>query len=112
LEIPVLIEPVAGNGFRATSGPPLALTAEGATRDEALAKLRDQLNNRLRHGQEVVALEVSAGPHPLAEFAGMFRDDPAIDDWVGRHRRIPAGGRRGRRPAMRLYALGADTWSR
>ena len=34
--IPVLIEPIANNGFRATGGLPFAITVEGATRDEAL----------------------------------------------------------------------------
>ena len=33
-------------------------------------------------GTEVVGLEIGSQPHPWMEFAGMFKDDPWIDDWV------------------------------
>jgi hypothetical protein len=79
MEIPVLIEPVPGNGFRAKSGGPLALTAEGATRDEALNRLREQLL-RLPRGAEMRAVEIPAA-NPWVEFAGMFKDDPYFDEW-------------------------------
>jgi predicted RNase H-like HicB family nuclease len=36
MQIPILVEPVTNNGYRATCGPPLAVSAEGATRDEAV----------------------------------------------------------------------------
>lgn len=81
MQIPVLIEPKAGNGYRARGGEPLALTADGATQQEALAKLREKLEARLCQGAVVVPLEVSPPPHPLAEFIGMFKDDPWIKDW-------------------------------
>ena len=50
MQIPVLIEPVAPNGFRARSGEPLGLTAEGATREEALQKLRELVTRRIADG--------------------------------------------------------------
>jgi hypothetical protein len=81
MQIPVLIEPIAGNGYRARGGEPLALTADGPTREAALAKLKKQLEARLRSGAEILPLEVFAGPHPLAEFVGMFKDDRGIEDW-------------------------------
>jgi hypothetical protein len=81
MQIPVLIEPIAGNGYRARGMEPLALTAEGPTREAALARLQEQLYARLRNGAEIVPLEVVGGPHPLAEFIGMFREDPRIEDW-------------------------------
>jgi hypothetical protein len=83
VQIPILIEPVAGNGFRSRGGEPFALSAEGATREEVLAKLRAQLQTRLRDGAEVVTLTVtepSAG-NPWVEFAGMYRDDPYFEEW-------------------------------
>jgi len=79
MQIPVLIEPIAGNGYRATGPQPLAVVVEAPTREEALAKLKEQLQARLRNGAELVPLE--AGPHPLARFVGMFKDDPLIKDW-------------------------------
>lgn len=80
MQIPILIEPVAGNGYRARGAEPFSLSAEGATREEALAKLREQLEARVKAG-EIVTLDVAPAAHPLAPFVGMFKDDPAIDDW-------------------------------
>jgi hypothetical protein len=81
VKIPVLIEPIAGNGYRASGGHPLALVAEAPTREEALAKLKEQIQARLRNGAEVVPLETAPTSHPLAKFVGMFKDDPFINDW-------------------------------
>jgi hypothetical protein len=48
---PCLIEPIAGNDFRARIGEPLALTAEGATRKDVVKKLRELIADRLTRGQ-------------------------------------------------------------
>jgi hypothetical protein len=81
MQIAVLIEPVDSEGYRATTGQPLALTAEGATREEALRELRRVLATRLSAGAEIALIEVSAAEHPLAQYAGMFKDNPLFDDW-------------------------------
>ena len=81
MQIPVLIEPIAGNGYRARGGEPLALVVEAPTREDALAKLRAKIEGRLKIGAQIVGLEVGAAPHPWMEFAGMFKDDPWIEDW-------------------------------
>src|SRR5262249_26763880 len=83
MNIPVLLEPVANNGYRARAGDPLGMAAEGATRDEALAKLREQVADRLSKGTQIVTLEIPSAPaeNPWVEFAGMFKDDPWIEDW-------------------------------
>src|SRR5690348_5928209 len=47
MRISVLIEPVPGNGYRARGGEPLGLIAEGATRDKALQKLRELIDERV-----------------------------------------------------------------
>lgn len=81
--IQVLIERVGKGRFRATSGEPLPASVEARTRDAALAKLKKEVGKRLRDGAELVSVDLGAParPHPLAEFAGMFRDDPWIMDW-------------------------------
>jgi len=81
VEIPILIEPVKGNGYRASGGEPFAFAVEGATREEALQKLRDLIQDRMAAGAEVVSLDVPPGPHPWSSFAGMLRDDPMLDAW-------------------------------
>jgi hypothetical protein len=78
MQIAVVIEPVAGNGYRAR-GDLLGLSAEGPTREAALESLRHQLQARLREGTEIVALEV-APASPWVEFAGMFKGNSMFDD--------------------------------
>jgi predicted RNase H-like HicB family nuclease len=81
MQIPVLVERVKGNGYRARGKEPFAVSAKGATREEALAKLHAKIQTRLKNGTEIVGLEVGPQPDPWMEFAGMFKDDPWIDDW-------------------------------
>lgn len=85
MQIPVLIEPVARNDYRAKVSQPFAVSARGATREEALAKLRAKIESRLKNGTQIVGLEVGAAPappkHPWMEFAGMFKDDPMLEEW-------------------------------
>jgi hypothetical protein len=81
MQIPILIEPLAGNGYVARGGEPLALSAEGATKEEALEKLRAKLKARLEQGAVVVPLDMPPQEHPLARFAGMYKDDPLLKDW-------------------------------
>jgi len=81
MEIPMLIEPLANNGYRARGMEPFALTSKGGTREEALRKFQELLAARLASGAEIVSLAVPVQEHPLDRFAGMFRDDPYYDDW-------------------------------
>src|SRR5437660_9713100 len=80
MQIPVLLERVKGNGYRARGREPFAVSARGSTREEALAKLRAKIQTRLKNGSEIVGLEVGPEPHPLAQFAGMFKDDADFAD--------------------------------
>jgi hypothetical protein len=57
------------------------MSVEAPTREKALAKLQQQLKKQLQNGTELVSLEVTQETHPLAEFVGMFKDDPNIADW-------------------------------
>jgi hypothetical protein len=82
MEIPVLIEPVPGNGFRARGGEPLALCAEGATREEAIQKLRALVQGRLANGAQLVPLEVPSSENPWVTMAGMFKDNPLFAEVV------------------------------
>ena len=61
MQIPVLVERVKGNGYRARGKEPFTVSARGATREEALAKLRAKILTRLKNGTEVMALEIGPG---------------------------------------------------
>ncbi len=83
MQIPILIEPVVGNGYRSRGGEPFDLSAQGETPEEVRARLQEQLQIRLRSGAAIVTLEVteSCPPNPWVRFAGMFKDDPYFEDW-------------------------------
>jgi hypothetical protein len=81
MQIKVLVEPMNGNGFRASGGEPFRISVEGATREEALKKLRDEIQERIKNGAELVTLDVPAEPNPWLQMAGMYKDDPLFDEW-------------------------------
>lgn len=53
----------------------------GTTPEEAIEKLRELIDGRLRGGAEVLGLEILSRPHPLARFAGVLRDKPLLGSW-------------------------------
>ncbi len=65
MQIPVIVERIVPSGFRARGGEPFGLTAEGATREEALQKLREQVKERVARG-EIVPLDVPVKDNPVA----------------------------------------------
>ncbi len=81
MQIPVLIERLARNGYRAKGLEPFAVSAKGANARGALAKLRRRSRGASRRDRTRGAGSRSA-PDPWMEFAGMYKDDPWIDDWV------------------------------
>ena len=82
MQIPVLVEPVANNGFRATAGEPLPLSAEGATPDEALRNLRTALDRQLRNGKQLASVELPATDNPWLAVAGICDPgDPLVKEW-------------------------------
>jgi hypothetical protein len=83
MEVPVIVEPVTGDGYRAigTAGLSFGLTAEGTTREEAVAKLGKLVKARVAGGAELRSLQVTAGAHPWSAQAGWLRDDPMLAAW-------------------------------
>ena len=81
MQIPVLIEPVGTQGYRVSTGQPLGLSAEGATREEAMDHLRLAMNARLSEGAEIATLELTHPEHSLNRYAGMFKDNPLFQSW-------------------------------
>jgi hypothetical protein len=82
MEIPVLVEPVENNGYRARSGEPLLLEARGATAEEAVNHLKTMLAGRMAAGATVVSVSIPGTNHPWLPFAGTLKDDPLLDDWI------------------------------
>lgn len=78
MELSVLIQQTEGNGFRAWCGEPVPAEAEGATREEALAKLRAEIESKTR-GVEVVRLHVGVRSAPATP---VWPDDAITADWL------------------------------
>jgi hypothetical protein len=83
VEIPVVIEPLAGNGYRVTGagGLSVGLTAEGTTAAEAIDRLAEQVRTRLRAGAKLADLSVATGAAPWKEDAGYLHDEPLFGPW-------------------------------
>ena len=83
MEVPVIVEPLAGNGYRATGagGLSVGLTAEGATPAEAIDRLAVQVQARLTAGAELARLSVGVGTAPWKHDAGYLRDEPLYEPW-------------------------------
>jgi predicted RNase H-like HicB family nuclease len=77
MHITVVVEPVAGNGFRAE---PVTVRAAGATRQEALENLKEVLRTRIDQGAVIVSLKIPDQKHPLEPYAGMFKNDADFDE--------------------------------
>lgn len=81
MDIPVMLEQVSQNGYRATAMFPGAVTAEAPTRDEAVDKLRTILQSRLSRAELIhVAISVAAEANPWLKIAGTWRNHPDVDE--------------------------------
>lgn len=82
MQIPVVIEPIGDNLFRAQGPEPFGFAAEGSTSDEALQNLRSQIEHCAATGKQVVMMEVPQGTvGPRADILGIFKDNPLFDEW-------------------------------
>jgi hypothetical protein len=83
MQIPVLIESMPGNGYRARGGEPFAITTEGATPEDALNHFQESVSAKLREGAVLTTVEIQPAEHPLLKFAGMYDpNDPLIQEWL------------------------------
>ncbi len=83
MEIPILIEPTTSQGFRASTGEPLALSAEGNSKEEALGHLQTLLTQRLQNGVELTTLSIGPRLNRVQTFPGIFKeDDPYVKEWI------------------------------
>src|SRR5437773_916821 len=86
MQIPILIEQIAGNGYRARGGDPLALTGEGASQEEALANLKEKLQARLGHG--TVAITVLSVEEQLSGWYAQLRQAKRPERLAWAYRRL------------------------
>ncbi|MDB5311239.1 MAG: hypothetical protein JWO38_5441 [Gemmataceae bacterium] len=81
MEIPVLIEPIQGNGYLARTGSPFDWAAEGATAEEAVQRLLEVATARVAAGTRLTAIAVPDTAHPYAPLVGSLKNHPLFEDW-------------------------------
>jgi hypothetical protein len=78
MEIQMLVEPVNGNGYRASA---LTLSAEAATEEEAIAGLKKLIEDKLVSGAKLLTLTVPV--HPSMRFRSKRKlDDPVVQEYL------------------------------
>jgi predicted RNase H-like HicB family nuclease len=83
MKISVLIEPVAGNGYRARNGEPFDRSAEGATEEEAVRKLQELIRGKLSTGVRLLQVELPEPDNPWLQMAGTLDlNDPLVKEWI------------------------------
>jgi hypothetical protein len=78
VDVSVIIEAVAGSGYRAigAGGLSLGLSAEGATAAEAIDRLAEQVRMRVNAGARLADMKVAAIAAIWKQDAGCLKDDP------------------------------------
>lgn len=78
MSISILVERAAG-GYRATTGGPLDLVAEGETASDAVTALRAKISDRIQGGAVLIEQPVApASPVPVTPLAA----NPLFDSWL------------------------------
>jgi hypothetical protein len=82
MRIPVLIERLLDNGFRASGAIPFPYAVEGGTRDDVVQKVQDLIARKLETGSEVIHVDFPEQDNPWLKMAGMWdKDDPLVQEW-------------------------------
>jgi hypothetical protein len=77
MDIPVLLEALPANGYRATSLTPTRVSAEAPSREEALEQVSRLLREQFAHAEVVhVSMDLSGENHPWHSLAGSWKDHP------------------------------------
>jgi hypothetical protein len=80
MHVLILIEPIGGGRFRANSGEPFGVSAEGGTAEEATHRLESILRDRLQSGSRLALLDLENGLPPPTP-APLHLEPLREDDW-------------------------------
>ena len=81
MKIPVLIEAISEQRYRATGGEPFGGSVEEETPEAALQEMRRRIEDRVAHGACIATLDLPDMLDSWTGGPGMFRDNPLFDAW-------------------------------
>ena len=84
MQIPVVIEPLPNNRYRAQASSPLPMVVEGDSVEDSLRLWREKFSSVLPADAEVNVVRVqasSASLPPWAKYIGELKDDPLLEEW-------------------------------
>jgi predicted RNase H-like HicB family nuclease len=82
MQIPVLVEFLAENQYRAEAPAPFSVSAEGSSSEEAVRNLRARIEEEFSNGRTIVFVDVSMSTEPKwMKYAGHLKDDPLFEKW-------------------------------
>lgn len=90
MQYDILVTPINGH-FRGRVIGLSEIVIEAPTRQEVIEQIEHEIRQLLAES-EIVKLDLDAHnqPHPLAQFAGMWQDDPLFDQFVDAMQRYRA----------------------
>jgi hypothetical protein len=83
MEMTVLVERLADDKYRASTGFPVVMESEGRSPNEAVERLREQAVQRLK-GSELVQVSIPgvSDSNPWRKYAGIWKDNPDFDGFL------------------------------
>ena len=81
MRIPVLIETISEQRYRATGREPFGGSVEEETPEAALQEIRRRIEDRVANGARIATLDLPDVRSPWTGGPSMFRDNPLFDAW-------------------------------
>lgn len=82
MQIPILVEALGQDQYRAEAPAPFSVAAEGKSSAEAVQNLRSRIEQEFSNGRQVILLDVAIpNEPPWTKYIGHLKDDPLFDQW-------------------------------
>lgn len=82
MQIPIVVETLGHDQYRAEAPAPFSLTAEGKSSAEAVQNLRARIEKEFSNGKQIVMLDLTVdGENPWIQFAGHLKDESFLSDF-------------------------------
>ena len=82
MQIPILVESLGQDQFRAEAPAPFSVSAEGKSSAEAVQNLRARIEQEFANGRQIVLLDLPLdGENPWVKYAGHLKDESFLDDF-------------------------------